>query len=146
MEDLLDTITRGNVAPVKIVMTSVVSALAIYQVFLMSVGYGKIRLPFLEGRPASTAHRAIGDTVVVLTLLIALMCLSYFGWDNGGHGSEDGSNAHAIPGVLLAGVLALKIIVVRWWHSMGRFLPALGIAVFALFTTTWIMSALEFLV
>jgi hypothetical protein len=145
VEDLIETLTRGNVAAVKIALTSVVSALAIYQVFLMSVGYGKLRLPFLGARPASATHRAVGDTVVIVTFLIAFMCLSYFGWDDGGNGSDEGSNVHAVPGLLLIGVLTLKIIVVRWWHAMGRFLPALGISVFLLFVITWTTSALEFL-
>jgi hypothetical protein len=34
MEDLIDTLTRGNVAAVKIVLASVVTILALYQVFL----------------------------------------------------------------------------------------------------------------
>lgn len=145
MEDLIETITRGNVVAVKVVLTSIVTALAVYQVFLMSVGYGKLSLPVLGAGPASATHRAVGDTVVIVTLLVAFMCLSYFDWDDGGHGSDGGSNIHAIPGLLLIGVLTLKIVVVRWWHAMGRVLPALGLAVFVLFTMTWITSALEFL-
>jgi hypothetical protein len=42
-------------------------------------------------------------------------------------------------------VLALKIVVVRWWHSMGRFLPVLGLSVLALFALTWATSAGDFL-
>jgi hypothetical protein len=38
-------------------------------------------------------------------------------------------------------VLALKIVVVRWWRQMGRFLPALGLSVFVLFAITWVSSA-----
>lgn len=46
-----------------------------------------------------------------------------------------------ISGLLLLLVLAVKITVVRWWHSMGRFLPALGISVLTLFLITWLSSA-----
>jgi hypothetical protein len=49
--------------------------------------------------------------------------------------------AHAISGILLGLVLALKIVVVRWWHRMSRYLPALGLSVFGLFTFTWLASA-----
>jgi hypothetical protein len=146
VEDLIEAVTRGNVVGVKVVLTSVVSALAIYQVFLMAVGYRRLRLPFLQPAPASATHRAVGDTVVVITLLVAGMCLSYFGYDDGGHGSDLGSNVHAIPGLLLIAVLALKITVVRWWHRMGRWLPALGTTVFVLFAITWVTSAVEFVV
>jgi hypothetical protein len=73
------------------------------------------------------------------------MCLTYFGFDDSGkHGSDAGSSFHAIPGTLLLALLTLKVIVVRWWHGMARFLPALGVAVFALFTITWLSSASEF--
>jgi Family of unknown function (DUF6529) len=148
LEDLIEALTQGNVVGTKVVLTSVVSALAIYQVFLMAVGYGRVRLPFLGSRPASATHRAVGDSVVVLTLLVALMCLSYFGFDEGGdYGSENEgvSTLHMYSGALLVAVLALKIIVVRWWHQMSRFLPTLGIMVFLLFAVTWLSSAGDFL-
>jgi Family of unknown function (DUF6529) len=148
LEDLVEGLTQGNVTGVKIVLASVVTALAIYQVFLMAVGYGKVRLPFLAPGPASSTHRAVGDSVVVVTWIVALMCLSYFGFDEGGkHGADDEGVAalHVVSGMLLLGVLALKIIVVRWWHRMGRFLPALGVSVFVLFAITWISSAGDFL-
>lgn len=145
MEDLIDTLTRGNVAAVKIVLASVVTILAFYQVFLMAVGYGKLRLPFIRPPAASATHRAVGDTVMVVTLAVAFMCLTYFGVDDSGkHGSDAGSSIHAIPGTLLLAVLTLKVIVVRWWHGMNRFLPALGVSVFGLFAITWLSSAFEF--
>jgi hypothetical protein len=148
LEDLVDGLTQENVTGVKIVLDSVVTALAIYQVFLMAVGYGKVRLPFLGPGPASSTHRAVGDSVVVVTWIVALMCLSYFGFDDGGkHGADDEGFAalHVVSGMLLLGVLAVKIIVVRWWHRMGRYLPALGVSVFVLFAITWISSAGDFL-
>lgn len=134
MDELIHDMARGNVTEVKVVLASVVSALAIYQVFLMAVGWGKLRLPFLAARPASFAHRSIGDVIVVLTLVIALMCIGYFGFD------DDGT-FHAVTGALLIVVLALKIAVIRWWHSLSRFLPILGLSVMSLFLLTWMSSA-----
>jgi hypothetical protein len=150
VEDFVEGITGGNVTAVKIVLTSVVSALALYQVFLMAVGYGKIRLPWLGSGPASKTHRAVGDTVVTITLLVGFMCLAYFGIDEGGsHGASDADETraaiHVVAGTLLVAVLALKISVLRWWHSLSRFLPVLGISVFLLFSVTWLTSAAEFL-
>ena len=134
MEDLIHDLARGNVTEVKVVLASVVVALAVYQVFLMSVGYGKLKLPFLKPRPASFTHRAVGDVIVVVTLVIAFMCVGYFGFD------DDGA-FHAVTGGLLIGVLALKIAVLRWWHSLSRYLPLMGLTVFALFVVTWVSSA-----
>ena len=45
--------TRGNVAQVKTVLATVVMALAVYQVLLMGVGYGKLRPWFLKPKAAS---------------------------------------------------------------------------------------------
>ncbi len=140
MEDFVEQLARGNVREVKTVLASVVSALAVYQVFLMAVGYGTVKLPFLGSRPASRAHRAVGDTVVVVTLVVAFMCAAYFGWDDGNNG-EDFAAVHMVTGVLLLAVLGFKIAVIRWLHGLGRFLPALGISVFVLFTITWVTSA-----
>lgn len=140
MEDVVEALTRDNVSEVKVVLASVVTALAIYQVLLMAVGYGKVRLPFLKPRPASFTHRASGDAIVLITLLIALMCISYFGWDDSSHSDDESSSLHAVAGLLLLGVLGLKIVVIRWWHRMGRFLPLLGMTVLALFLVTWFGS------
>jgi small-conductance mechanosensitive channel len=138
MEDVIDTLTRGNPTEVKVVLASVALALAVYQLVLISVGYGKLRLPFLASPPASRAHRAVGDTIVVVLVVVALMCIGYFGL-------EDDATLHVVAAISLLSVLALKIVVVRWWHAMGRFLPALGISVWLLLVLTWLTSAGDFL-
>jgi Family of unknown function (DUF6529) len=75
MEDLVETLTRGNVTEVKVLLASVALALAGYQLFLIAVGYGKLRLPFLSPRPAARTHRAAGDSIVVVLLVVGAMCL-----------------------------------------------------------------------
>lgn len=137
MEDLVQDLTRGNVTEVKVVLATVVTALAVYQLVLIAVNYGKLRLPFLEPRPAGQAHRASGDAIALIVVVVALMCLSYFEYDEAG--------LHAAAGVALIGVLALKIAVLRRWHSLGRYLPVLGLLVFTLLAVTWLSSAGDFL-
>ena len=138
MEDLVADLTRGNVTEVKVVLASVVAALAVYQVVLMAVGYGKLRPPFLGAAEASFAHRAAGDGIVAVTVVVAVMCLSFFELGEG--------VVHAVAGALLLAVVALKIIVLRWWRTMDRFLPLLGISVLVLFALTWAGSAGDFLI
>jgi Family of unknown function (DUF6529) len=121
-----------------VLLASVALALAVYQLVLIAVGYGKLRPAFLEARPAASAHRAVGDTIVVLLVVTAFMCVSYFGF-------EDDATVHVIAGVSLLAILTLKVVVVRWWHSMGRLLPGLGISVWLLLALTWITSAGDFL-
>jgi uncharacterized membrane protein YidH (DUF202 family) len=146
MEDLVDQLTRGNVPQVKTALASVVVALAIYQVCLMAVGYGRVRTRLLKPRAAAFAHRAVGDTIVVITLGVAFMCLTYFGVEEHAADDEDARAAlHVVAASLLLGVLALKIVVLRWWHRMDRYLPALGLTVFTLFAITWWSSAGDYL-
>jgi len=132
--DLVETITRGNVAEVKVILASVVLALAVYQLVLITVGYGVTRPPFLSSRAASFAHRAVGDAIAVLLVVVAIMCLSYFGL-------EDDAGVHVGAASALLVVLALKILVIRRWHRLSRMLPMLGACVFVLLVATWATSA-----
>jgi hypothetical protein len=138
VEDLIETLTRGNPTEVKVVLASVALALAVYQLVLISVGYGKLRLPVLAPRPASRAHRAVGDTIAVVLVVVAVMCVSYFGL-------EDDAALHAVAATSLLVVLALKILVITRWHAIGRFLPVLGMSMWVLLALTWLTSAGDFL-
>lgn len=140
MEAALETLTRGNVAAVKTVLSTVIVALAVYQVVLMAVGYGKVRPRFLQPKSASVAHRGIGDAIVVLAVVVAAMCLGVFGI---GEAVDEGATTvvHAIAGALVLAVLGLKLLVLHRWHHLGRYLPVLGLSVFALFAVTWLTSA-----
>ena len=116
---------------VKVVLASVATALAVYQLVLAAIGYRKLRI--IEAEPAFTTHRASGDTIAFLLIVVAVLCLSYFELEDGAF--------HAVTGFLLLVVLAVKVVVVRWWHAAGRFLPALGVTVFVLLVATWASTA-----
>ena len=105
-------LVQGNPTEVKVVLASVATALAVYQVVLAAIGYRKLAA-LLEAAPAFT-HRASGDTIAVLLIVVAIMCLSYFELED--------SAFHAVTGFLLLVVLAVKVVVIRWWHA--RPLPA----------------------
>ena len=137
MEGLIDDLTRGNVTEVKVVLASVVLALAVYQLVLAAVSYGKVRPRVLESGPATWAHRAVGDTLLVLAVLVAVACIAYYGFEEGG--------AHAVFGCLVLGALAAKVLAVRVGGSSSPLLPWIGIALFALLTATWLTSAGDFL-
>ena len=128
-------LVQGNPTEVKVVLASVATALAAYQIVLAAIGYRKLRI--IEAAPAFMTHRASGDTIAVLLVVVAIMCLSYFGLEDGAF--------HAVTGFLLLVVLAVKVVVIRWWQAAGRFLPALGITVFLLLAATWASSAGAFL-
>ena len=134
----MESITRGNPTEVKVLLASAALALAVYQLVLITVGYGKVRPPFLSPGPASFAHRATGDAIVVILAFVAVTCVSVYGF-------EDDAALHIAAALGLLAVLTVKIVVVRWWHSMSRFLPVLGGSVWVLLAVTWITSAGAFL-
>lgn len=150
MEHLVEQAVGGQVTALKIVLTSVVTALAVYQVLLMAVGYGVLRLPFLRPASASVAHRVVGDTIVALVVLIGLLCLAYFGIEDsvadGAPGPDSRAAWHSAASFALVAALAVKLLVLHRWHSLNRFLPALGILVLTLFVMTWLTSAGAFLI
>jgi hypothetical protein len=137
VERLIEDLTNGYVTEVKVVLASVVLVLAFYQLALAAVSYGKVRPRFLESGPATWAHRASGDTILVLAVLVAVACIAYYGFEEGG--------AHAVFGCLALAALAAKVLAVRVGGSSSPLLPWIGIALFALLTATWLTSAGDFL-
>jgi hypothetical protein len=137
VEDLIEDLTRGNVTEVKVVLASVVLALAAYQLVLAAIAYRRLRPRFLESHTASWVHRASGDTILVLTVLVATACISFYGFEEGG--------AHAVAGCVLLGLIALKVVAVRAGGRLSRLLPLLGVSLFAAFALTWVTSAGDFL-
>jgi hypothetical protein len=140
VDRFVEAFTFGNVSEVKVVLASVLAAAAVYQVGLMAVGYGKLRLPFLQPMAASKAHRALGDAIVVVVLVVSLMCLSIFGFD------AEESEAHVPVALALLAVLTFKVAVVRWSPRLGFLLPALGVTLMLLFVATWATVAAQYLV
>jgi hypothetical protein len=138
MEQLIEDLTNGNVTEVKVILASVVLALAAYQLVLAAVAYRRVRPPFLDSAVASWAHRAGGDVIVVLTILVATACISFYGFD-------DEAGAHSVLGCIVLGVLALKVIAVRAGGRLSRLLPYLGVSLFGLLAATWLTSAGDFL-
>ncbi|HEX2071329.1 MAG TPA: DUF6529 family protein [Thermoleophilaceae bacterium] len=140
LEQLIEDVTRGNVTEVKVVLATVVMALAVYQLLLAAVGYGWLRVPFLASAPALWTHRASGDTIAILVVVVALMCVGYYGFELG-----DDGGTHAVVAIGLLGVLAAKVLVVRVGGRLGRLLPLLGVSLLVLLGITWWTSAAGFL-
>ena len=138
MERLIEELANGNLTEVKVVLASVVLALAVYQLLLASVAYGKLRTRLLESGFASWTHRASGDVVLVLAVLIAIACISVYGFD-------DDSGAHTVFGIAVLAVLAAKVVAVRVGGVLGRLLPYLGVSLFAAIGGAWLTSAGDFL-
>ena len=138
MERLVEELTNGNVTEVKVVLATVVLALAVYQLLLASVAYGKLRTRLLESGLASWTHRASGDAALVLALAVAIACISVYGF-------EDESGGHTAFGIAVLAVLALKVAAVRIGGALSKLLPYLGVGLFAALGGAWLTSAGAFL-
>ena len=136
MSDAIEQLANGNVAQVKTVLASVALALAVYQLVLIAVVYGRARPPFLAARPAGGAHRASGDTIAALIALVAFACVAVYGVD-------DDMALHAAAGGALVVVLAAKVAVVRRGLGLGHRLPVFGLTVFGLLCLTWATASPE---
>jgi hypothetical protein len=126
VEDFVESITRGNPGSVKTVLASVI---------LAAIGYRKLRL--IDAAPAFLTHRASGDAIVVLFVLVALACVAVFGF-------EDDYALHGWAGAAAALVVAIKVFVVRSGAG-SRALPYLGVTLFALLAVTWLTVTPDFL-
>jgi Family of unknown function (DUF6529) len=133
--NFVEDITRGNPGSVKAVLASVVLALASYQLILAAIGYRK--LPVIAARPAFFTHRASGDAIATLFIIVALMCVGAFGF-------EDDYALHGVAGLLAVAVLTMKVTVLRTGRG-GRYLPVLGTTLFLLIAVTWFTVTPEFL-
>jgi Family of unknown function (DUF6529) len=133
--DFVEQLTRGNPGSVKAVLASVVLALAAYQLILAAIGYRK--LPIMASGPALKTHRASGDAIVVLIVLVALACLAVFGL-------EDDYVLHGAAGIGVVAVLFVKVLVVRTGVG-SRALPYLGVTLFLLLAVTWFTVTPDFL-
>ena len=138
MEDLLEGLMRDNVTEVKVVLASVRTGARRLSARAHRGRYGKVRPPFLGARPASTAHRSVGDAIALLLVVVGVTCVSVYGFD-------DDETVHAIAGTALLAILTLKVAVVRRGLGLGRALPLLGVSVFTLLAVTWATSAGAFL-
>ncbi|MDA0170589.1 DUF6529 family protein [Solirubrobacter taibaiensis] len=135
MENTIVELTRGNPGSVKTVLASVILALAVYQLLLAAIGYRK--LPVGKPGPAFFTHRASGDMLAVLIVVVALMCLAVFGFEG-----DYALHIGAANGSLV--VLGVKIAVVRSGKG-GQLLPYLGTLLFLLLAVTWFTVAPDFL-
>ena len=75
--------------------------------------------------------------IAVLVVIVALMCLAVFGF-------EDDYVLHSAAGIGALVVLAVKVAVLRSGVG-GKFLPYLGVTLFALLAVTWLSVAPGFL-
>ncbi len=89
-------------------------------------------------------HRAMGYVFVVLLVVTTVLCVRYVA--QVGDRISVRAALHGVLAVLLIGVLAVKIVIVRWFKGLLNVAPALGVTVLVLAVAVAATSAGYFFV
>jgi hypothetical protein len=140
--DRTTTLGFDTVIGMKVVVSTVIGALAVLQVIGALWIYGKLRIraPSWLGM----AHRASGTITLVLSMFVAYHCLWALGLESGTlHGEKVPTRTvvHGVLGCAVVGAVVVKVVAVRSKRAPGWFLPVAGGLLFALLVVVVLTSA-----
>jgi hypothetical protein len=142
---LSGTTTLGfhTVIQMKVVVSTVIGVLVLFQGFSALVLYG--RLPVRAPRWLGKVHRTSGGLALVLAVFVAYHCLWSLGLEYGhlDDGEKVGARTviHGVLGCLVFGTAVVKVVAVRSRRAPGWFLPLAGGLLFTLFVAVILTSA-----
>ena len=120
--DIVESVFSSTIAA-KAWLATAAAALAIVQVLTASRMWGKLhRVVPLSFPTAKRIHRWSGRIAVLLTLPVFFHCVTMLGWKT----PDLRVTVHVIVGSFVYGVLAAKLLVIRWKGYPHWVLPALG--------------------
>ena len=140
MIDFLNDITGGNLLLWKVVLTSIVFALAGLQVAMAGRFWGG---PFLFAVSPGTAvrvHRISGRLALTLGVIVALTCIA----GPAGPLSPTRVALHSIFGILVFTVLAVKFLLIKVLRQGDSVLPLIGSLLFLSFGAIWATSVADY--
>jgi mono/diheme cytochrome c family protein len=112
---------------------------SILPIAFLAVGIGAVLAMFsLMGKSEHKAsplvlrkfHRSMGFIFVILLIITSYMCIKYVA--RVGDQISLRAALHGVFALALIGVLAVKIIIIRWFKGLLNLVPVLGIIVFVL--------------
>lgn len=127
----------ATVLDFKIMLATAVMLLAVVQALAAAVFYGWLRLPGLSADAAAFIHRWNGRVVLPAAALVTIYCVK----DIGPQSSPARAALHSVFGGAVFVVVAAKLIILRGVPRLSGLLPALGMAITALFIGIWATSA-----
>jgi hypothetical protein len=139
--ELLNDLTGGQLLLWKVVLCSLVFAMAGTQVFLAARFYELSTVPPVSAGAAARVHRYNGKATVTLAVVIALTCLV----GPAGPVSPARILLHSVFGSLVFALLALKYAALKVWRGGGRYLPWIGSSLFLCFAAIWATSVADYL-
>jgi hypothetical protein len=140
MIKFLNDITGGQLLLWKVVITSIVFALAGLQVAMAARFWGR---PFLVSMSPGTAvrvHRMSGRLALTLGVLVALTCIV----GPAGPLSPTRVALHSVFGILVFTVLTAKFLVIKVLRQGDSVLPLIGSVLFLAFGAIWATSVADY--
>jgi hypothetical protein len=135
--DLVETVFSSTIAA-KAWLASGAVALAIVQVLTASRMWGRLeRVIPLSFATCKRIHQWSGRLAVVLTLPVFFHCVAILGFQT----ATTRVAVHSIVGSFVYGVLAAKLLVIRWKGYPHWVLPVIGGSLAAVLATLWLTSS-----
>jgi len=140
MIKLLNDVTGGHLLLWKVLVTSVVVALAGLQVAVAARFWGRPSLIAVSPGTAVRIHRTSGRIALTLGVIVALTCIA----GPAGPLSPTRVALHSIFGILVFAILTAKFLVLKVLRSGGNALPYIGSALFITFGAIWATSVADY--
>jgi hypothetical protein len=136
--DLVETVFSSTIAAKAWLATAAV-VLVVVQLLTASRMWGRLeRIVPLRFEHAKRVHRWSGRIAFVCSLPVFFHCVTILGFRT----PDLRVAVHAIVGSAVYGVLAAKILVIRWKGYPHWVLPALGGSLAVILVTLWLTSSL----
>jgi hypothetical protein len=136
----LNDITGGELLLWKVVLSTIVFALAGLQVAMAARFWGVSGVPGLSVEGAAAVHRWSGRATILLAVLVGFSCLA----GPAGPTSPTRVLLHTVFGSLLFAVLAAKFLLLKVAPSAQRLLPLVGSLLFLSFAAVWATSVADY--
>ena len=140
MINFLNDVTGGHLLLWKVVLTSIVFALAGLQVAMAARFWGRPFLVALSPGTAVRVHRTSGRLALTLGVLVALTCIV----GPAGPLSPTRVALHSIFGILVFTVLAVKFLLLKVLRQGDSVLPLIGSLLFLAFGAIWATSVADY--
>jgi hypothetical protein len=140
MIKILNDATNGHLLLWKVVLTSIVVALAGVQVAAAARFFGRPSVLAVSPGTAVKVHRTSGRLALTLGVIVALTCIV----GPAGPLSPTRVLLHSIFGILVFVILTAKFLVLKVLRNGGNALPLIGSALFLAFMGIWATSVADY--
>jgi len=136
----LNDITGGELLLWKVVLSTIVFALAGLQVAMAARFWGVTGFPGMSPGAAASVHRWSGRAAILIAVVVGVACLA----GPAGATSPTRVALHTVFGSVLFAVLAAKFLLLKVVPSAERLLPVVGVALFLSFAAIWATSVADY--